>query len=413
MIFQNLFLLTLSTIEVCLSIIFGRMHSFTKGIIKISNPDLSNSILIIRTDHKIGDMTIFSDFLKKLHLEKQGKSISLIIHSSQKDLYINCPYVDKLYYFDWGRSLPLSLPFRSIRVLLFLIRNKLIGNWHLGVASRYDEDFYAPFILYLSKAKIRVGYTSSLKKSRKRFSMFLTDIFYNKILGAHDIMHEAESNLLILKELGINYDKKIKYETWQCFEDDLNVKSLLRENNIDSNSTIITLGIGAFSEKRIWPPEFYARLISLLSNLNVVNIKFILMGSKSDSSIAESILKHLPLKNKPAVIDVTGKTTIMQSCALLALSKIFIGNDSGLMHLACANTGHVIEISCHPLSSDISHSNSPARFGPISEFAKVFQPQESLYPCINGCSSSISHCITGIQPETILNYVRTQLETYK
>jgi ADP-heptose:LPS heptosyltransferase len=399
---QKVLLACLSAFEV-LFVIF--LNCFLKIYVKF-NPSIyaikNNAILVVRLDHKLGDMVIFSDFIKKLHLAYPNKKITLVIHESQKKLYESCPYIFETYYFNWGKCLPCSLPFRSISAISFILKNKLYGNWHFGIANRFDEDFHAPFLLFLSGATERIGFTSKIQ-GRKKWSMFLVDYLFNQISNNITVAHEAIKNLQSIecKIKGIT-TSTIQYESWLSSDDSFSVSQMLQKRHLSSEHKIIALGVGAYEDKRKWPAKHFAQLINKLSLVDKQFI-FLILGSKSDQEIGDEILSLIEKKTNPNVINFCGLTTIGQTAAILNLTRLFIGNDSGLLHLACANTNQIIEISCHPKSAQLSHANSPIRFGPMAEHAIILQPNDPILPCAKGCESKMAHCITQISVEEVYN----------
>ena len=93
----------------------------------------------------------------------------------------------------------------------------------------------------------------------------------------------------------------------------------------------------------------------------------ILLGSKDETHLGEFISID---ENK--IINLVGKTNIRQAAALIARSNLFIGNDSGLMHIAAAVSTPVIEISSFPKNGDNTHATSPIRFGAWTERKNYF-----------------------------------------
>jgi ADP-heptose:LPS heptosyltransferase len=63
------------------------------------------------------------------------------------------------------------------------------------------------------------------------------------------------------------------------------------------------------------------------------NIKFIIVGSSKERIIYDKIIKGL---SADLFIDLMGKTLTLTS-AYMKKSTLFIGNDSGLMHLSVAS----------------------------------------------------------------------------
>jgi ADP-heptose:LPS heptosyltransferase len=101
-------------------------------------------------------------------------------------------------------------------------------------------------------------------------------------------------------------------------------------------------------------------------------------------------------------MSLAGRLSLRQVSALLQRCSVFVGNDSGPMHLAGAAGVPVVEVSCHPLSAPIDHPNSPARFGPWGVSARIVRPARHRRPCSNGCRSPWAHCILGVRVEDVV-----------
>src|SRR5205807_10275721 len=73
-------------------------------------------------------------------------------------------------------------------------------------------------------------------------------------------------------------------------------------------------------------------------------------------------------------INFLGRTTPRQAAAILMRCRLFVGNDSGLMHVAAAVKIPVVEISGFRIGGDPTHHNSPARFRPWGVPQHIVQP---------------------------------------
>ena len=83
-----------------------------------------------------------------------------------------------------------------------------------------------------------------------------------------------------------------------------------------------------------WPKENFVSLIKkLITNKNFDHCRFILIGSKNEKYIGDFICKSF---NKDRIINLIGKPKLIEVCSILKKCKLFIGNDSGLMHLAAS-----------------------------------------------------------------------------
>ncbi len=82
---------------------------------------------------------------------------------------------------------------------------------------------------------------------------------------------------------------------------------------------------------RIWNIEKYIELINEL--LKEYKGTVILIGSKDEKEIGNKISSHV---EETSLINMIGKTTIPQTAAIIKNSQLFIGNDSGPLHIALA-----------------------------------------------------------------------------
>ena len=102
-------------------------------------------------------------------------------------------------------------------------------------------------------------------------------------------------------------------------------------NNI--SGPFLVIGPTANWAAKVWPTENFALLIQkLLAYKELLGAKIILVGGPGEESVGQELISQLK-GIKP--INLIGKP-ILATAAIFSLSKVFIGNDSGLMHLAAA-----------------------------------------------------------------------------
>lgn len=85
---------------------------------------------------------------------------------------------------------------------------------------------------------------------------------------------------------------------------------------------------------RRWSPDRYAGLAAKLLE-RMPQAKIVLLGSAGDRDEADTIKRALPAHS---TVDLVGQTTLSEARAVVAQMSIFIGHDSGLLHVA-ATTG--------------------------------------------------------------------------
>jgi ADP-heptose:LPS heptosyltransferase len=107
---------------------------------------------------------------------------------------------------------------------------------------------------------------------------------------------------------------------------------------------------------------------------------------------------------------VVAGAPLRKVCAILERCDVFIGNDSGSAHLAAAMDCKVIVISRHPKDGDPNHPNSPVRFAPYCQNARVLQPETGADTCTTECLSPEPHCIKAVSVDRVIAAAREMLE---
>ncbi len=119
----------------------------------------------------------------------------------------------------------------------------------------------------------------------------------------------------------------------------INKKDFLKSNfilsKIKKSQPMIAISPSTNWKRKNWPIKKFAYLINKLT-INkgpIPKAKIILLGSENDQKISLQLEKLLVDKD---VLNLTGKINIMTVAAIIKKCKLFIGNDSGLMHLSAA-----------------------------------------------------------------------------
>ncbi len=96
---------------------------------------------------------------------------------------------------------------------------------------------------------------------------------------------------------------------------------------------VLALGPTANWTGKVWPPERFAALARALlaGPLAGARIAVFAGPGAQEQALARPLLAALP-----EAIDLTGRLTLPEAAACLARAALFVGNDSGLMHLAAA-----------------------------------------------------------------------------
>jgi len=163
-------------------------------------------------------------------------------------------------------------------------------------------------LLRASGARVRVG----LDNGR---AGFLTDTVPDRGFGAR---HQAQYWLDLVGLVGGDTSPRPARIAESAFT--LPPKTRLR--------VAIHAGSGGYSTARRWEPERFAAVADDLHDSHGAEI--VLVGGRGDDS--RSVLEAMRVR----ALDLTGQTTLAELAAALRTCDLFIGADSGVMHIAAA-----------------------------------------------------------------------------
>jgi lipopolysaccharide heptosyltransferase III len=96
---------------------------------------------------------------------------------------------------------------------------------------------------------------------------------------------------------------------------------------------LVGFGPMSLSPYKEWPPERFAELARRLSQGALPGARFVILAAQSERRRAQKLLDLLP---PGEVIDLIGKTDVLGAAACLERLTLYVGNDSGLMHMSAA-----------------------------------------------------------------------------
>ena len=352
------------------------------------------NILVIRLD-AIGDNVLNSAFLRELRRNYFSAHITLIVNDNVYPIVECCPYVNEILHIPSIYNLPQFLP-----VAIQLCNEKLWSKFFdVCFIPRWDIDYYfAQFLSYMSGSKIRIGYSENLYQGKKDSdhgaSLFLT----NKIVNPQNIVHEVERNLYMLTACNLKV-KDTNIEVWYNHTEVLKFETLIK--NFVGNRKLIAVVNGGRERNKNYPKELFLQALKLINHKH--KCKFVYLGGKDYFEVGEFLREGLG-KNK--ILNLAGQTNLRETCAIISKTSMYVGTDTGTMHIAAALKIPVIMLEHQAKDIPITFINYVARFYPYQVSKIIIQPEKALEPCknfvyITGCIVNKPHCITQIKPENI------------
>jgi heptosyltransferase-3 len=105
---------------------------------------------------------------------------------------------------------------------------------------------------------------------------------------------------------------------------------------IPPGAPVLGLGPTANWPGKVWPAERFVALFDALATSPLPGARVAVFAGpgEAERAAAEKVLRALPARR---VIDLAGSLSLTEAAACLARCDLYVGNDSGLMHLAAAS----------------------------------------------------------------------------
>ncbi len=265
----------------------------------------------------IGDVIFSTPVFRTLKENFKNCYVGCILPKRCAELLKYSPFVDEILEFN-ERAEHKSL-LSKVKFIKEIKRKKY------DLAILLHRSFTRGLICYLAGIKKRVGIIT------KKRAFILT----HKIPPPLQTLHKQDYYLYILEKLGLKVNKR-ECEVFISDKDKEKVSKILKENNI-KDEILIGLHLGANWEPKRWPLEYFKELIDFFY-AHLKKIKIFITGAQSDSKLAEKLISD----SKFPLINLVGKTSLLELAALYQNLDLVISGDSGPLHLAASqNTKYI------------------------------------------------------------------------
>lgn len=346
------------------------------NIINKKNP--INKILIF-SPNWIGDTVISTALVSSIRKEFPLSSIVIAANKYVYPLWEANPLVKEV----WGCEMR-GLDY-IISYIKFIFR---LRKDHFDLAIILPHCFRYALFAFLAGIPLRVAY----------------NIGHRKILLTHSLNygaslrkeHMLDNYLAILSAVGIKSRSRelvLRVDS----ENEARVENLLKMNQISRDEVVIGVGPGAiYGEAKRWPKEKYARIIEALIKEYGVRV-FVFSGS------GEKVLGGWFRQNVHShSVNFFYNCLLSEVMGLVKRCSLFIGNDSGLVHIASAMKIKTISLF---------GSTSPRWTAPCGENNIIITKHVSCGPCFaRRCSLGLYSCLNSISVKDIMNAVSIQLK---
>ncbi|MFO8084699.1 MAG: lipopolysaccharide heptosyltransferase II [Desulfobacterales bacterium] len=325
--------------------------------------------LLIRSANWIGDAVMTTPAVRAVRKNFPDAQISLLAKPWVAPVFENNPHIDHVLLYDAKRA---SETFKMAGML---------EQHFFDGAILFQNAFEAAWVAWLAKIPVRIGYDTDLRK----------------ILLSHPVrrsssmlkLHQIHYYNGILEGAGLNSDG-MRLELYLSSEDRRSASKILKNCGIGKTDRFVGINPSAvFGSAKQWFPERFAEVSDRLNEK--FGTKTVIFGGPLDKDLGENILSMM----KTEAVNLSGKTTLNEAMALLALCRLFITNDSGLMHIAAAL--NVPQVA-------IFGSTNFSVTAPWSSMARVVRSRVVCSPCMKRqCVFGHKECMTSIRVEKVFS----------
>jgi len=330
-------------------------------------------ILVVRLD-RIGDVLLSTPVIKNLRDAYPKSYIAFMVRPYAREITQGNPYLDDVIVYDKeNEESGLAANFEFIK---YLRRKKFDTAVILHPTTRTN------LLIFLTGIRERIGYD-------RKWGFLLTHrIPHTKQEG---LKHEIDYTLDVLKHMGLTPQSRQMHMPINSVSE-MKVGKALEAAGICDDDLLIAINPSASCPSKRWPAVKFAKVADTLKNK--YNAKIVIIGAKGDLAFGDAVHRSMGGES----LDLSGKTTVSELASVLKRAKLFISNDSGPVHIACALGTPVVAIFGR---SD--QGLSPKRWGPSGKRDIVLHKNAGCVVCLaHNCVKDFL-CLDAITVEDVVS----------
>ena len=276
------------------------------------DPERTRRILV-RANNWIGDVVMISPAVRALRRRFPRASIAIVAKKWVLDALSGNPAYDELVEYDHEGS------HRGLAGRVRLAR-RIRGGGRVDLAVLFQKAFDAAVLARLAGARLRVGYATDGR------GFLLT----HPLPPPPPDRHHADAFLDLARAVGCEEIDPLP--SFHLGDRERSAAgAILARRGFGEEPLLVALHPGASKEARAWHAERFAALAERLRAR--AGCRFVLVGSAGERETLRRVRAGLGDADVIGPEDAPG---LLVAAALIARCRLFVGNDSGPMHLAAA-----------------------------------------------------------------------------
>ena len=335
------------------------------------------SFLVIRLS-SLGDIVHALPAVSALAQMPSAGAVDWLIETRYRILLNGNPYLRNVIEID---TLGTGVKMWSLDSLKSMLNSvSVLRGQRYDAVVDLQSLFKTAVLTRCARAQERVGFAGDWAREP------MAGIFYTQKLRIPRQVHVIQANLSLIESLGAQTGRW-EFPLPDGTETREGIENKLRELGV--REYIIVNPGGGWAAKR-WSPENYGELVGRLGK--DASLPIVLSHGPGEEQLVHDVLQRAGTSNA-----VTFPTDILQFIALARRAKLFIGTDTGPLHLSTALGTPVV---------GIYGPTDPATHGPFSPADIVLRNSIRTSHSRRGRDSAT---IEGVSVEAVLEAVRERL----
>ena len=281
-------------------------------------------VLVVRL-RSIGDTVLATPSLFSLKRFLPDAQVDILVEDWVAPVLDNHPHVDNVIALERGGFMNRARVARELRAANY----DVVYNLHGGTT--------ATFLTRATGARHRVGF-----KSYQYGQLHNHQAPSPLLLWEQQKTHSVEQQLALLGWTGVPVTDRPRTSLGISPKAAETVERLLDETKLSEQNIALVHPAAAFATKQ-WAVEKFARVVEFLAERGITSVA---IAAPNEQALLEQ------LRSETSVNVVTFALSLPEVTALAARSQLFVGNDSGIAHIAVAvGTPSVVVFG----SSNIAH----------------------------------------------------------
>jgi len=261
------------------------------------------SILLFKLRY-LGDVLLTTPSIRLLRRSFPDAHITMVVNKGTDDVLRHNPHLNRLLTVEHGNSRELA---RALR------------ERHYDASVDFASGDRAAWLALLAGSPRRIAFWSP-----EGFRRFINN---GQVKWPQTPMHTVDLYLSFLREgLGLTTEDKSP-ELFTGSEDEAFAEELLARHRLAKKGFILAHLGGRYAQNR-WPLENWKQLTAALP------MPVVFIGAAQDAADAA----------QAGGLSLAGQTSVLQLAALARRAALFIGHDSGPMHIAAAMGTRVVAL---------------------------------------------------------------------